>query len=765
MKYGKCFLITRRLSFWVITLPLIAPAQKTDVVQYVQPLSGSAASTTPSATKHGAGTEKFANTIPAVGHPFGMTQWTPQTETSERKCLPPYLYKATSLSGFRGSHWLSGSCTQDYGSFAVMPVSGSLKTSVQDYATPFSHTDETTQPHYYSVLLRAYGIKAELTATARCGMMQFTALKADSVYILITPNSDRGKGFVKIDRVRREIYGYNPVHRLYQGSGKPAGFSGYFVVRFDEAWQSAGVFQDSAVSYTKDSVLNAEKIGAFAGFRVEEADRIRLRIGTSFTSIEAARKNLEAEVGTVDFALLAESAKEVWQKALGQVQIDDSSEKAKRIFYTALHHAMQHPRLFTDVDGQYPAFSKSYKTTRLVKGAYYDDFSMWDVYRAQLPLLQILKPSLVNDLVSSLIRKGQEGGWLPIFPCWNSYTAAMIGDHSTAFIASAYAKGIRGYDVQEAYRLMRKNAFTVAGDVEYKNGKGRRGMSSYLRHGYIPMEDEVLEAFHKREQVSRTLEYAFDDYALATVAKSLGETTDYEALMKRSRNYQNVFDASHNAVRGRYAEGGWYVPFNVDRKESFITEGTPRQYTFSVPHDITGLQKLMGGKAAFERSLDSLFEKGEYWHGNEPGHHIPFLYNYTASPWKTQQKVSRILAEEYGDGPGGISGNDDAGQMSAWYVFAAMGFYPVNTASNQYVLCAPLFAGLTLLLPNGKRFTITTVKSSANAYYIGSVRRNGRPYTKGYITHEDLLKGGTLEFLLQDTPNKEWALGKNDQPN
>jgi predicted alpha-1,2-mannosidase len=376
---------------------------------------------------------------------------------------------------------------------------------------------------------------------------------------------------------------------------------------------------------------------------------------------------------------------------------------------------------------------------------------MWDIYRAQLTLLEILQPSLVNQFVRSMILKGQQGGWLPIFPCWNNYTAAMIGDHVTAFIASAYNKGIRNYDVNAAYELMRKNAFeTPANFDDYKNGLGRRGLTSYMKYGFIPMEDSVQEAFHKKEQVSRTLEYAFDDYALSTIAKSLGKKDDYQKLYQRSFNYKNVFDTSVGIVRGRYSNGKWYESFHADERESYITEGTPRQYTFYVPHDVSGLIQLIGGKKSLENALDSLFIKNEYWHGNEPGHQIPFMYNYTNSKWKTQEQVRKILNEEYSDGAGGLSGNDDAGQMSAWYVFAAMGFYPVNPVSTEYALCSPLFDRIKMKAGNGKNFEIIVHKTTDDAMFILKSTWNGKPFDKYFITHNMIIAGGKLELWLTD---------------
>jgi len=383
---------------------------------------------------------------------------------------------------------------------------------------------------------------------------------------------------------------------------------------------------------------------------------------------------------------------------------------------------------------------------------------MWDIYRAQLPLLEILKLQLINDVVQSLISKGQQGGWMPIFPCWNSYTAAMIGDHTASVIASAYQKGIRNYDVNEAYRLLRQNAFSMpANRQDYIDGKGRRALDSYLKYGYIPLEDSVPEAFHKKEQVSRTLEYAYDDYAVSALAKALGRTSDYNNLIKRAGNYANVFDPAVGLVRGRYADGKWVAAYNPDKKESFITEGTPRQYTFYVPQDVPGLAKLMGGKPKLEAALDSLFLKDEYWHGNEPGHQIPFMYNYTDAPFKTQEHVRQILAEEYSDGPGGLSGNDDAGQMSAWYVFAAIGFYPLNPVSGEYMLSTPLFDEVVIKVDGGKTFTITSKKSSRKAMYISSLSLNGKIYSKNFIRYVDIMKGGKLEFALTTKPGKSWG--------
>ncbi len=731
-----------------------------EFLKYVQPLAGTAPSTTAAAVRHGQGSEKNANTIPSVGQPFAMTQWTPQTQISEKKCLPPYYFNDSLLNGFRATHWLNGSCVQDYGSFTVMPVSGRLRTLAKDYAIPFSHSNEQTTPAFYK--LTAGNIISEISSTLRCGIMQFSVVRDDSLYILVTPNSDESHGFVRVDAAKGEIWGYNPVHRIYQGWGQPAGFSGWFYMKIDRAIASRGSFSEGRV-FQKDSIANQKDIGVYAGFVLKAGEKLSLRIGTSFTSLAGAKKNLLAEIGNKSFTQIVAEARQGWERALAKVQVSTSVEKDKRIFYTALYHAMQHPRLFNDVDGIYPAFAGNAKLMQAGMRNYYDDMSMWDIYRAQLPLFELLDPARTSDFVQSLVWKGQQGEWLPIFPCWNSYTSAMIGDHVTAFIASAYAKNIRQFDLKEAYRLMRKNAFEVAGETDYVNGKGRRALPSYLKYGYIPLEDSVPIAFHKKEQVSRTLEYAYDDYALSLVAKDLGTKEDYQQLVRRSANYKNVFDTSVGMVRGRYADGSWYKNFQADKREPYITEGTPRQYNMYVPQDIPGLAMLMGGDRKLELALDTLFDQEEYWHGNEPGHQIPFLYNYTASPWKTQKAVRHILAEEYSDGPGGLSGNDDAGQMSAWYVFAALGFYPVDPVSGNYLLSAPLFDRAVLILEGGKKLEILTYKKNSSDKYIRQVKWNGMPYSKNYLEHTLISKGVKLEIWLDAGPSK-WGVEKQDQP-
>jgi predicted alpha-1,2-mannosidase len=729
-------------------------AQEKSLLKYVDPYVGTAPSTTISATKHGAGTEQRANTIPAVGVPFGMTQWVAQTQRLETKCVPPYIYQDGTISGFRGTHWLSGSCVPDYGSFTIMPLIGKLKTATTEAIAHFEHADEISRPDYYKVEFSNNQLVTEIAATTRCSIMQFTASAVDSLYLLITPNSDKGKAHIFVNRAANEISGYNPAYRIYVGSGKPAGFSGYFVVKVERQSKISGVYS-GANRFALDSIADKKNIGAYLGFKVAQGEVLRIKIGTSFTSIAEARKNLEAEIPGWGFDGVRAKATTAWEKALNKIQVADTSAKNKHIFYTALYHSLLMPRLYNDVDGTYPQFSHQYKTAKLSAGKnYYDDMSMWDIYRAELPLLEIIQPKLVSNIIHSLILKGQQGGWIPIFPAWNSYTSAMIGDHTGPFISSAYLKGIVNYDVKEAYHLLRQNAFETPPKADYEEGKGRRALDSYMKYGYIPLEDPVNNAPHSKEQVSRTLEYAYDDYALAMLAKSLGHTADYKQLLARSKNYKNVIDPATGLARAKHADGSWITPFYPDKKVSYITEGTPRQYTFYVPQDVAGLTQILGGKDKLESALDSIFIKDEYWHGNEPGHQTPYMYNFTNAPWKTQQIVAKVRSEEYTDGPGGMSGNDDSGQLSAWYVFAALGFYPVDPVSDNYQLGTPLFKQAVINMENGKKFVINTTKSTPSAFYIKSITLNGVKYKLNTISYRAIARGGRMDITLSDKHTK-----------
>lgn len=725
-----------------------------DYTKYVNPLIGTAKTTTIAGLRHGGGNEHNAQVQPSVTVPFGMTNWSPQTQNLEQKCHSAYYYVDTLITGFRGSHWLSGSCTQDYGSFALMPISGELVCNPWKRGSKFSHSKEVANPDYYKLFLDDYNITTEMTATTRAAIFQLTFQNEGDAHIVINPNSDEDSGFVKVIPEKNEIVGYNPVHRIYQGWGKPAGFSGYFVMRVEKEISSYGVYTEDEVLNKKITIQNKKDLGGYFSFKVAKNEKVRLKIGSSFVSIEQARKNLDAEIPNYDFDQIHNNLKQEWNELLGKIEVEGKDKDDKIKFYTAMYHSFQQPRIYNDVDGLYPRFDGNAKIDTVKSGNYYCDFSVWDTYRALHGLYNILIPEQHADMVRSLLTMAKVGGWMPIFPKWNSYTSAMIGDHVTSIIAEAYVKGVVGL-TEKDYQILKHNANEVPATFsEYADGKGRRALTSYLKFGYIPLEDPVKEAFHHDEQVSRTLEYAYDDFSLAQIAQKMGKEKDYKYFMSRAKNYKNVFDPKVNNVNGRYKDGSFSKEFTRDKWMYFITEGTPWQYNWYVPHDVEGLIELMGGTDVFNADLDTFFEVGQYWHGNEPSHQTPYLYTYSGQPWKTQKIVANTMEEEYGVGSGGLSGNDDAGQMSAWYIFGALGFYPVCPVLPEYRICGPKFNKIKIHLGNGKELLINAPKYTKQNIYINSMIFNDTQYHKNYFSHELLLKGGTWNFSLSDKPKK-----------
>ncbi|MBV5314166.1 MAG: GH92 family glycosyl hydrolase [Prolixibacteraceae bacterium] len=721
-----------------------------DFTQYVNPIIGTAPTTTESGLKHGGGTENNAMVQPSVTMPFGMTNWSPQTTNTEKKCVSSYYYKDTLITGFRGSHWLSGSCTQEYGSTAVMPIFGQLVCNPAKRGSTYDHATEISKPNYYKVELGTYQITSEMTATTRCGLLRFTFQKEGDGHIVVNPNSDEGQGFVQVIPEKNEIVGFNPIHRIYQGWGKPAGFSGYFVMRVEKTADSYGVYSEDQISSGISKLENQPNLGAYFSFKVKKGEQIKVKIGTSFVSIDQARKNLDTEIPDFDFETVQQNLKNTWNEILSKIEVETQNNDELVKFYTAMFHSFQQPRTYNDIDGQHPRFDGNDQTDTICNGNYYGDVSAWDTYRALHPLYNLIAPEYNADMVKSILAMGKVRGWIPIFPQWNSYTAAMIGDHAVSIVAEAYIKGT--IDLTEAeYQLMKHNATeTPATFEEYVDGKSRRALPSYLKYGYIPLEDSVQEAFHKKEQVSRTLEYAYDDFCLAQVAKKMGKTDDYNYFMKRGQNYRNVFDPAVNNMNGRFANGTFTKEFDKNKKMFYITEGTPWQYNWYVPQDVEGLIGLMGGKEKFNQTLDAFFADGQYWHGNEPGHQIPFMYTYSGEPWKSTKEVRNILKTEYGTGPGGLSGNDDSGQMSAWYIFGAIGFYPVCPSLPEYAVTGPVFEKVTIKLGNGKTLVLSAPGNSEKNCYVKSIRFNNKAIANYRFSHADLLNGGTVEFEMTD---------------
>ena len=681
---------------------------------------GTAPANTKTAGLFGKGSEEHGQTLPAVLSPNGQNFWTPQTRDTEKKCIAPYYYTDSLFQGIRNSHWIVGGCTQDYGSFTLAALGGKLRLKPEERATPFSHQAEISHPHYYAVRLPQEHLKIEVTGLSHTAIFRITPEQDGPVHIVLNHNSDEGEGYLEIDSMDKIIYGYNPAHRIYQGWGETAGFSGHYLLQ----------------AYDKIEDFGCDSLCAWFTFNGKANVPIILKTATSFTTKSGTERNFafEAEAHTFDSMMKLVALQ--WIERLHAIDVEDTDVARVNQFYGALYRASFLPREMSDVDGAYPRFADGTIITPQQYRTYYGDFSMWDTYRAVHPLYNIIAPKQSADMMQSLVTMYEEGGWLPIFPCWNSYTAAMIGDHCSVVLADAYIKGIRDFNAEKAYEGMRKNAFeTPASFEDYKNGMGRRALESYLKYGYIPLEDGVKEAFHQDEQTSRTLEYAFDDFAVAQMAKALGKTDDYNQLMTRSENWRNVINPKTGYCDGRHApkkiskrkydNGKFEDNLDFVHRKPYITEGATCHYTWYVPQNVEGLIEMLGGSAKFEAKLDSMFTEGRYWHGNEPCHQIAYLYDFIGKRDKTIEHVDHILDTEYNDTPGGLSGNDDAGQMSAWYVFSSMGFYPVCPATDRYMLSAPRFQKVTLNLEGGKKFVITP---------------ESLPKDRNYITHDEIVK-------------------------
>jgi predicted alpha-1,2-mannosidase len=691
------------------------------------------------------GTAAEGQTFPAVGMPFAATNWTPETEPGQAKCIPPYLYTDHAITGFRGSHFMSGSCTQDYGSVTFMPQVGPLRTAPTARAVAFSHADEQQHPYFYAVNLPSQHIRAELTGTIHAGFLRFHFVPGTPGHfaqarVIVNLNSRPQDAALTIDQAHQTIGGSSLVRRLYAGLGQSAGYRGYFVAKFDRPLLATGLSPDGSTAWV------TVQPGADGW--------VNLRVGTSFLSLAQARRNLQAEIPTWDFTATEQVVHAAWTTTLSRVAVGGNAPQ-RRIFYTALYHTLLLPRIISDVDGSYPRFNGSAQTESAQGYTQYGDFSLWDTYRAVHPLFTLLEPQRDVDMIRSLIADGEQGGFLPIYPAWNSYTAEMTGDDADLVIADAWSKGLRGFSLAAAYAQMRHNALTSATPAEAANGEGRRALAPYLQLGYIPLEDHVPDAFHHDEQVSRTLEYAYDDWAVGKMAEALGSAADARLFAQRAQTWRQVFDARIGFVRGRHANRAWQTPFDPARPDPSVTEGDPWQYTFAVPHDIPGLRAALGGPASLGSKLDGLFARGLYDQGNEPSHSLAYLYDEAAEPWKAQAAIRRILDTAYYDTPAGLPGNDDAGQMSAWYVFSALGFYPVSPGIPRYLIGTPRFDRVRLSPPGGKPLTILAPGAENGLQYIQSVRLNGVLLHRDWLSQHDLTRGGTLLFTMASSPQKD----------
>lgn len=689
----------------------------------------------------------YGGTMPFVTPPFGMTDWTAQTRQN-KVSVTSYNYDDTSISGFIGTHqpaiWMG-----DYGYVTLMPQVGALRTEPDARRLPYSHSHETARPDYYAVELSpgaADAIHAEMTATARCALFRF-AFPADGVARVLVEASRPGiDGGAAIDAQTREISGYNP-DRMDRDLG-PATlphFKGYFVVQFRE-------LPVAEKTYGMGTQLRR---GAYAEFKPGSV--VEMRVGTSFQSVAQARANLAAEVPDWDFDTLRQKLHATWQEKLTRLQIEGATAREQTRLYTALYHALLYPRRFSEGGHYYSAFDD-----RVHAGESYTAYSIWDTFRAENSLLTLVAPERVDGMITALLQDFKEGGWMPKWPN-PAYTNIMIGTHADSLVAEAVRKGFTGFDRDVAWQAVRKDAMTPPdGDTTrrwldrepHTPYEGRGGLTYYKELGFIPT-DKTDEA------ASRTLEDSYDDWCVAQVAKALGHLEEYRFFLNRSLDDRHLYNPAVGLMNGRTADGKW-APLGGTRDDpgnrsvSGWTEGDAWVYTWSPFHDQAGLLQLMGGAAAYDAKLDQHFSGGHNVHKNEPSHHYGYLYDFGGEPWKTQAKVRELAAAEYGYDAGGLDGDDDCGQMSAWLLFTAMGLYPVNPASGEYMIGSPLYKAMSLRLANGKRFRVETEDNSDKNVYIQSARINDKPLTVPVVTWEQIQAGATVHFRMGSKPSR-WA--------
>ncbi len=694
------------------------------------------------------GTGFHGHTYPGATTPFGAVQLSPDTRRGNWDACSGYYYSDHTLMGFSHTH-LSGTGCIDLGDLLFRP-------SRQD-ALVFDHTDETASPGYYRVRLPEAGVTVELTATTHAGIHRYTwdqgkeqVLTVDLAHLL--DNETIHEIWLK-QTAPDELAG------MRRTSGWVENQSIYFVAQFSRPFQSAEWEVDDS-SVVPDPLLGTatQVTLLFDGNRNEP---LVCKVGLSIVSIENARLNLETETGTYGYHFddIRQSARSQWATILDAMTIEGATQAQKTVFYTALYHSLITPNQVSDVNGQYRCADNTIGQTPEGRRQY-ATFSTWDTFRAWHPMMTLMDTTRVNDMINSLLNIYDVTGELPLWPLSSGETNTMIGYHSASIIADAYLKGIRGYDVEKAFEAMKVSA-----------KKNKKGAAEYIRSGFIP-------ANSKKESVSCLLEFAYDDWCIARMAKALGHDADYDTFIHRSQNYANVFDGATRFFRGKRSDGNWETPFDSFAIGRSYTEATAWQYRFFVPHDVYGMTQLFGGREQFTADLDSLFTVsseiagemsdvtgliGQYAHGNEPSHHMAYLYSYIGQPWKTQEWTRRLLHDMYQPTPEGIIGNEDCGQMSAWYILSSLGFYSVCPGSNQFVLTAPLHEKATLRLANGRQLTITA-NQPAKHTYIDHVSLNGQPITSCYITYEQLMEGGTLDFTLTSRPNKQWGTAPEDAP-
>ena len=732
------------IVFCLLLLPAQILAQQ-DLTRYVDPFIGTAG--------HG-------HTFPGATRPFGMVQLSPDTRLTGWDGCSGYHYSDSIIYGFSHTH-LSGTGISDYGDILLMPSVGEVFLNAlnngspdKGYASRFQHRYEKASPGYYSVRLDDDDIFAELTATPRAGLHRYS-FPASSQANIILDLAHRDK---VLDSGLR-VTGRGTISGWRRSEGWAKNQIVYFTMEFSHPFVSYGIaIDDKLVPGLQEA--RGRNIKAYFRFNTRVAQQVLVKVGISAVDINGAWLNLAAELGHKSFEQVRGEAAAAWNTELNKIVVSGGTKAQLTNFYTALYHAMTVPNLFADVDGRYRGRDQKIHTAENFSN--YTVFSLWDTFRAAHPLYAIIDQKRTRDFIKTFLVQYEQGGRLPVWELAANETDTMIGYHAVSVIADAAAKGIDGFDLEKAFAAMKHSAEL----------KQHRGLGYYIDNGFIAMEDE-------RESVSKVLEYAYDDWCIAQVARILGRTDDYKRYLARAQSYKNVFDPVSGFMRPR-SNGGWVEPFDPREVTFAFTEANSWQYTFFVPQDVSGLIRLMSGRRKFVSKLDQLFAAesrttgreqvditgliGQYAHGNEPSHHMAYLYNYAGEPWKTQFRVRQIMDQFYKPTPDGLIGNEDCGQMSAWYVLSAAGFYPVTPGSTIYVIGSPLFPEVRFRLENGKTFVVRADGVSDKAVYVQSATLNGKPYLKSYLEHRDLMAGGELVFRMGSQPNRRWGRGLGNEP-
>ena len=708
------------------------------------------------------------NTYPAVGLPWGMNLWTPQTGKMGDGWA--YTYDADKIKGFKQTHqpspWMN-----DYGAFAIMPGVGKPKFKEDERASWFSHKAEVATPYSYSVYLADADVTAELTPTERAAYFKFDFPKTDSAYVVIDA-LDKGS-YIKILPKEKKIIGYTTRY----AAGKYENFKNYFVVQFDKDFDLTSAWKDNAL-VNNQLEITSNHAGAIVGFKLKAKESVYAKVASSFISFDQAEINLKREIGNQSFVQVKNNAKDIWSKTLGKIEVKGGTDEQYRTFYSAMYRTLFFPQKLYEIDAQNKIKHWSPYNGKILDGRMFAGTGFWDTFRALYPFLNLVYPSINVEMQEGLANAFKEGGFLPE---WSSpgFADVMIGNNSASVVADAYIKGLRGYDIETLWKAVVHGA-NNEGPMD---AVGRRGVSYYNSLGYVPYDVQI------NENAARTLEYAYDDFAIYQLGKALGKPeSEIGIFKKRAYNYKNVFDTSTGMMRGKNKDGKFQSPFNPFKWGDAFTEGNSWHYTWSVFQDIDGLSKLIGGKKKFEAKLDEVFSlppvfddsyygsviheiremqimnMGQYAHGNQPIQHMIYLYNYAGAPYKTQYWTRQVINKLYKPTPDGYCGDEDNGQTSAWYVFSALGFYPVTPATNQYVLGAPLFKEATIHLENGKKIEIKAPQNSQENIYVESLKVNNQPYSKNWLNHQELMKGAVLSFDMKAQPNKERGSQEKDFP-